>query len=213
MVMHQHVQYGLTPLFNQQGTGKMRLHLIKHTDPNKPLDKTFLEKYWQRIPYTTLLDDFDILGALIDGYHIISVAYIGLTYFSYIAEFGLHLDQYEQERLITPINTQHETGTLFPKYNLTILPYRYRTTPVMTVGTYDYTGGKGFSIEEVETQIKDALKAETDYINSKKLVFDFRDFGEDMLRYRNRLHTYLTQEFNHNNWDVYMFSYDNSEWN
>jgi hypothetical protein len=83
----------------------------------------------------------------------------------------------------------------------------------MTVGEYDYTNGKGFSIDEVEVHIKDALKAETDYIKCGKLVFDFKDFGKDMLRYRNRLHTYLTQEYNNNDWNVYMYSYDNTEWN
>lgn len=191
----------------------MKLHLIKHPDPQKPLDKLILDDfiYQQRIPYTTLLDDFDIFDAAKNGYHIISVAFIGLTNFSSVCEYGFKIDQYEQDKLITPINTKKETGTVFPKHNLTILPYRYRTTPVMTVGEYDYTSGKGFTIEEVETQIKDALKAETDYIKSKKLVFDFRDFGKDMLRYRNRLHTYLSQEYCPNDWDVYMYSYDNSE--
>lgn len=192
----------------------MKLHLIKHYDPNKSLDKLisddFLNK--QRIPYTTMLDDFDIFKAAKNGYHIISVAFIGLTNFSSVCQYGFNIDQYEQDRLITPINTKKETGTVFPKHNLTILPYRYRTTPVMTVGEYDYTKGKGFTIDEVEEHIKDAFKAEIDYIKSNRLVFDFRDFGQDMLRYRNRLHTYLSQEYNHFEWDVYMYSYDNSEW-
>jgi hypothetical protein len=34
-----------------------------------------------------------------------------------------------------------------------------------------------------------------------------------MLRYRNRLHRYLMQEYKDNDWEVYMYSYDNSEWN
>jgi hypothetical protein len=191
----------------------MKLHLIKNPDPQKSLDKLILDDFLnkQRIPYTTLLDDFDIFDAAKSGYHIISVAFIGLTNFSSVCQYGFKIDQYEQDRLITPINTNKETGTVFPKHNLTILPYRYRTTPVITVGEYDYTNGKGFSIDEVEVQIKDALKAETDYIKCGKLVFDFRDFGKDMLRYRNRLHTYLSQEYSQNDWNVYMFSYDNSE--
>ena len=193
----------------------MKLHLIKHPDPNKPLEKLILDDILnkQRIPYTSMLDDFNIFDAAKNGYHIISVAFIGLTNFSSVCQYGFNIDQYEQDRLITPINTKKETGTVFPKHNLTILPYRYRTTPVMTVGEYDYTNGKGFSIDEIEVHIKDALKAETDYIKCGKLVFDFKDFGKDMLRYRNRLHTYLTQEYNNNDWEVYMYSYDNTEWN
>lgn len=193
----------------------MKLHLVKHPDPNKPLEKLILDVFLnkQRISYASMLDDFDIFDAAKNGYHIISVAFIGLTNFSSVCQYGFNIDQYEQDRLITPINTKKETGTVFPKHNLTILPYRYRTTPVMTVGEYDYTNGKGFSIDEVEVHIKDALKAETDYIKCGKLVFDFKDFAKDMLRYRNRLHTYLTQEYNNNDWEVYMYSYDNTEWN
>lgn len=192
----------------------MKLHLIKHFDPNKPVDKSIYEDFLNkhRIPYTTKLDDYDIIDSANNGFHIISVAFIGLTNFSSVCQYGFGIDQYEQERLITPINTKKETGTIFPKHNLTILPYRYRTTPVMTVDEYDYTSGKGFTIDEVEVHLKDALITETDYIKSNKLVFDFRDLGKDMIRYRNRLHTYLTQEYNRYNWDVYMYSFDNSEW-
>ncbi len=81
----------------------------------------------------------------------------------------------------------------------------------MTVGEYDYTGGKGFTLEEVETHIKDAFKAEIDYVKSGKLVFDFRDFEEDMLRYRNLVHGYLTRAFNNYDWDCYMYSFNNYE--
>lgn len=81
----------------------------------------------------------------------------------------------------------------------------------MTVGNYDYTGGKGFTIEEVENHILDAFKSEVDYVKSGKLVFDFRDFGEDMLRYRNLVHGYLTRDFGSYDWDCYMYSFNNYE--
>ena len=194
----------------------MKVHLIKNPSPNNPAEKLLLAKdiiKAQNDSLASMLDKFDIIEAAKSGYHIISVGFIGLTNFSTVCQYGFNLDQYEQDKLITPINSKKETGTVFPKYNLTILPYRYRTTPVMTVGEYDYTNGKGFAIDEVEIHIKDALKAETDYIKSGKLVFDFKDLGKDMLRYRNRLHRYLMQEYKDNDWEVYMYSYDNSEWN
>ncbi|MFH1004870.1 MAG: hypothetical protein V1781_05180 [Bacteroidota bacterium] len=73
--------------------------------------------------------------------------------------------------------------------------------------------GKGFSIDEVRIQILDAIKCEKKYIKSGKLMIDFRDFGDDMLRYRNVVHDYLTTDYKDNNWEVYMYSFDNSEWN
>jgi hypothetical protein len=165
----------------------------------------------ERFPFTKL-DDFDIIDAARKGYHIITVGVIGLTNFSAVCQFAFGIDQYEQDRLITLVNTKRETGTLFPKYNLTILPYRFRTTPFMTIGTYDYTNGKGFSDNEVATHIKDALKAETDYIKSNKLVFDFFHLGEDMLRYTIILLNYLAGDYKNYDWECYMYSVDNSEW-
>lgn len=77
--------------------------------------------------------------------------------------------------------------------------------------TYDYTNGKGFTRDEVMIHIKDAIKAEAEYIKSGKLVFDFKDLGEDMFRYRNLLHLFLT-DYNDYDWEIFMYSFDNSEW-
>lgn len=194
----------------------MKLTIIRNPDPPKTeqvkklvlSDKFFDEQ--TRIPYLKL-DEFDLFAAAKNKHHIITIAKIGLTQFSSVCEYVFGLDQYEQEHIITPINTKKETGTIFPKHKLTILPYRYRTTPVMTTGTYDYTGGKGFSIEEVENHIKEAFRAEIDYVKSGKLVFDFRDLGEDMLRYRNLVHGFLTRDFNNYDWDCYTYSFNNYE--
>lgn len=77
---------------------------------------------------------------------------------------------------------------------------------------HDYTNGKGFSIDEVRTQVRDAFKVETEFIKSGKLVFDFRDIGSDMLRYRNIVEHYLTTEYKDNDWEVFIYSADNTEW-
>lgn len=194
----------------------MKLTIIKHPDPTRTKQEkitVLTDKYFDehtRISFSKL-DEFDLFDAAKNDFHIISVAKIGLTNFSAVCQYAYGIDQNEQDRLITPINTNKETGTLFPKHRFTILPYRYRTTPMMTVGEYDYTKGKGFTIEEIEVHIKDALKAETDFIKSNKLLFDFRDFGEDMLRYRNLVHGFLTRDFKDHNWDCYMYSFNNYE--
>ncbi|MCL5029776.1 MAG: hypothetical protein M1480_12260 [Bacteroidetes bacterium] len=194
----------------------MKLHLIKNYESNKLQNKLFLDDFLkvQRLPYASLLEDneFNVIKAAKNGFHIISVAFIGLTNFSAVCQYGFGIEQPEQERFITPINTKKETGTLFPKYKLTILPYRYKTSAFMNVDKYDYTNGKGFTRDEVMVHIKDAIIAETDYIKSGKLVFDFRDLGEDMLRYRNLLHLFLTEDYKDYDWEVFMYSFDNSEW-
>jgi hypothetical protein len=115
----------------------MKLHLIKHPSPNNPVEKLPLAMdiiKAQNDSLASMLDKFDIIEAAKSGYHIISDGFIGLTNFSTVYQNGFNLDQYEQNKLITPINSKKETGTVFPKYNLTILPYRYGTTPIITVG-------------------------------------------------------------------------------
>lgn len=197
----------------------MRLHIIKSETPE--VNKTVT--IWDRIgsenqrrlnqdlmPF--ILDEkFDVVAAAKSGFHIVSIACIGLTNFSHVCQHGFGLTQEEQEKLITPINTKMETGTLFPNHNLTILPYRYRTTPIATIGNHDYTNGKGFTINQIENHIEDTIKAEITHIKSKRVLFDFRDLASDMLRYRNCLHRILSGEHQTQDLEAFMFSFDNSE--
>jgi len=159
------------------------------------------------------LDDFDIVDAARKGFHIVTIGFIGLTNFSAICQFAFGIDQNEQYEFIQLVNSKKETGTLWPKYNLTILPYRYLTTPVMTIGTYDFTDGKNFSNNEVRTHLEDALEAEIKYIKSGKIVFDFFNLGEDIARYTRILIDLLTLDnrYKDKNWECYIYSICNSE--
>lgn len=194
----------------------MKVYLSKHYEPLKPKDKqhVLIDQVIKndRISVELLENDFDVIAAAKEGFHIVSLAFIGLTNFSSVCRSAFNIDQPEQESYITPINTKKETGTMYPKHNLTILPYRYRTTAGMTVGTYDHTHGEGFSIDEICSHIKDALLAETEYIKAGKIVFDFRDLGEDMRRYTNATRRILSDEYSDMDWKIYMFSSDNTEW-
>ena len=157
------------------------------------------------------VQEFDAIDAAKNGFHIVSVAALSLTHYSAVCEFGFGISPEEQERQIRPILEKKETGTFFPKYKLTVLPFRYHTTRIRLGGEYDYTHGAGFSIEEVETHITDAIHAERDVVRAGRVLFDFLDFGNDMLRYRNTLARFLSREYAIHDWDCYFYSFDNSE--
>jgi hypothetical protein len=191
----------------------MKLYFIKNPSPTSHKGVKLLLNRIHHSKSQLLEDaDFDIVQAAKKGYHIISVAYIGLTFFSYVCEYGFGIKQPQQEEIITPVNEKKETGTLYPGCRLTIVPYRYKTSAFMSFGIHDYTNGKGFLIDEVKMQVHDIFKSEIDFVKSGKLVFDFRDLGSDMLRYRNIVEHYLTTSYKDNDWEVFIYSADNSEW-
>ena len=194
----------------------MKLHVIKHPDPSPVLDGTRLdrvltEKFESSLLPMAQVQEFDAIDAAKNGFHIVSVAALSLTHYSAVCEFGFGISPEEQERQIRPILEKKETGTFFPKYKLTVLPFRYHTTRIRLGGEYDYTHGAGFSIEEVETHITDAIHAERDVVRAGRVLFDFLDFGNDMLRYRNTLARFLSREYAIHDWDCYFYSFDNSE--
>ena len=191
----------------------MKIIIIRNPFPPKIERPHLLSLYdfiTHQFQYLTI-DDFDSIQVAKDGYHIITVAVIGFTNFSSICQYGFGIKQIEQENIITPVLNKKETGCLFPKYNLTILPYRYTTNAFMTTNSRDVTNGKGFGIEEIKTQIEDALRAEIEYIEKGKLFFDFRDLEDDMERYFNVLTNLLTNEYKEYDWECYIYSVDNSE--
>ena len=116
--------------------------------------------------------------------HMVTPAFIGLTRCSAYLEFGCNMKQPRQEVFVTQVNEKKEVGTLYPKYNLTLFPYRYRTSAFMTIDAKDYTNGKGYSDDDFKTFIKDILKAEIEYVKSKRLVIDVAGSLEDREKMR-----------------------------
>ena len=153
----------------------------------------------------------DIIEFAKKGYHIVSVGIIGLTNFSNVCQYGFGIKQPKQELYISKINSLKETGTLYPSYCLTILPFRYSTNARMTVNSIDFTNGEGFSREEVVTHITDAINAELTYIKSGNIVFDFRDLGDEMIWYTNVLRNLLIDQFFDINCNIYFYSFNNEE--
>ena len=191
----------------------MKLHIIKNPSP--------ILKRMQGSILSELLgldfDDYqkveaiDVVEAANEGFHIVSVGMIGLTYFSLVCKDGFGIRQDEQEMFIEPILDKKETGTLFPRARLTILPYQFRTYAGYTFESEDITGGLRFSGQERRRQICDALKAEVEYVRSGKVLFDFRDLGDEMLEYNNLLHHIVLQDFQNIQTKVFFYSANNKE--
>ena len=194
----------------------MKLHVIKHHDPGNTKELEYvspilLKQFESRLLPMTRLGEFNEIEAAREGFHIVSVAALSFTFYSAVCEFAFGIPPEQQEAQIRPILEKKETGTFFPKYKLTVLPFRFHTTRIRLGGEYDYTHGDGFTIEEIEQHIKDAIHAERDFVREARVLFDFRDFGSDMLRYRNTLVRLLSDEYSMHDWDCYFYSFDNSE--
>ena len=105
--------------------------------------------------------------------HYISYAASGLTIPSSIIEFAGGFSVDDIYELMTKVNQERETGTLYPKANISLLPLpsmrsRFGLEPGDTFNDGDYSN------EQIVSHILDAFKADTRYIKSNKMYFDFR---------------------------------------
>jgi hypothetical protein len=96
--------------------------------------------------------------------HLVSIGAIGLTNFSAYCEFGCGINLDEQAKYVRRVNQKKETGTIFPKANITILPHLHTTTSKS-------------SEETIKAHLRDALIAEKEYLKTKFVVFDYRSCG------------------------------------
>ncbi len=124
---------------------------------------TFLEHEDNSINFTDFLKRGEC--------HYVSVAMPGLTFASSYIEFAGNFSVEQRNGFMTTVNRAKETGTLYPKLNLTLLP-----SPSASYTGFDYTeyNSGDFSTDEVIRHILDAFKANSEYIKSKKMYFDFR---------------------------------------
>lgn len=189
----------------------MKINIIKNESPIKKRQE------WQKWLFHkenldfNRIDNLDIIEASKNGFHIVSAGFIGLTFFSTICEFGFGIKQQEQEFLIQPILNNKETGTIFPKAKLTIFPYRFKTNAGYSWDGTDITGGEGFTTEEIKKHLLDALQAETEHVKSGKVIFDFRDLGDEMDTYNSILHNIILNNFREIEVDVFYYSFNNKE--
>jgi len=70
------------------------------------------------------------------------------------------------------VNHKREVGTLYPRANLTLLPSPYASYGGLDRNTY-HEGD--YPADVVVAHILDAFKANSQYIKSKRMYFDFRN--------------------------------------
>jgi len=118
------------------------------------------------IDFVSLLKSRDI--------HYVSLAVPGLTVVSACVEFAGGFDVRRRNDFMLRVNHAKETGTLYPQANITLLP-----SPTASYGGLDHNvhhEGE-YSEAEVVAQILDAFKANSQYIKSRTMYFDFRNLG------------------------------------
>jgi len=115
------------------------------------------------------LGDFAVMEDLKNGkIHMVFVAVNALTFFNAFAadnpfeETEKGISSAQATRLCNEVNEKNETGTLYPKLNITILPLtRYENRD-------DWDNE-----DSMKKNINDAFKANALYIKSKELIFAF----------------------------------------
>jgi len=106
--------------------------------------------------------------------HYVSVAMPGLTVASTYIESSGSFSVAQRNQFMLMVNRAQETGTLYPGVNITLLP-----SPTANYSGFDnnvYNDGD-YSEPEVIDHIKDAFKANSEYIKSYKMYFDFRNLS------------------------------------
>ena len=186
----------------------MRLNIIRNERP-----------YLQRKPGTILkfennqdfnrIEDLDVIDAAKNGFHIVTVGFLGLTVISHICEYGFGIKYQEQIKLLKLIQDNNETGTLFPKAKLTILPYLNKNN--INLNFLDIYEVIRLIKEDIQKNIYDALNAESKYIKSGKVIFDFRGLGDEMHTYNSILRKIILNEFKEIEGDIYYYSFNNEE--
>ena len=113
-------------------------------------------------------------GALLQNgsVHYVSVSMPGLTVASTYIESAGGFSVDERNQFMMMVNRAQETGTLYPGVNITLLPSPSASYFGGDVNVYN---DGDYSESEVINHIKDAFKANSEYIKSDKIYFDFRN--------------------------------------
>jgi hypothetical protein len=104
--------------------------------------------------------------------HYVSVAMPGLTVASANIEFAGGFNVGQRNDFMMTVNRAKETGTLYPRVNITLLPSPSASYGGMDSNTYN---DGDYSEQKIIAHILDAFKANSQYIKSSKMYFDFRN--------------------------------------
>ena len=103
--------------------------------------------------------------------HLVAFAEIGMSNYSACCKSCYGIEEPEQKIYADKVNSADETGTLYPKANITILPRRFFRDRV--------PDGKA-----LRTALRDAFVAERDHVKSGLVILDFTgsDVSAAMIR-------------------------------
>jgi len=132
--------------------------------------------------FVSLLNNHDI--------HYVGLAVPGLNIVSTCVLFAGGFETRQRNDFMLRINEAKETGTLYPQANITLLP-----SPTASYGGMDHNvHHKGeYSEKELIAQMLDAFQANSHYIKSPTMYFDFRNVGVNESHYLASLKAAINQ--------------------
>jgi len=120
-----------------------------------------------------IIENENLLAEIANGEaHYIAWANPGLTFAATMCQQGLKINADAYKALFMEVNTKKETGTVYPRANMTFLPVSEANYYMHTEKHHDSEYAK----EDEFIQFRDAFIANRDYIKATKLYLDLRDF-------------------------------------
>lgn len=122
----------------------------------KIINTSFLPDFSKDIHYISWTPNANNVGAFCfsaSGYSSLSCAYA-------IVSQEMGFSERETVDLFRMIDSANETGTLYPKANITIMP-----------------NARPYSDEEIYKHFNDALKAQNQFVKASNIIFDMSSYG------------------------------------
>ena len=143
------------------------------------------------MPATRIRDDVDLAAPLHEGeVHYVSVAMPGLTVASSLIETVGGFDTPQRNEFMMRVNRARETGTLYPRVNITLLPSPRAS--YLGVDDHEYHQGD-YPVDTVIAHILDAFRANHEHVRSTRMYFDFRSLCVSPTHYTNCLDLAMTR--------------------
>ena len=101
-----------------------------------------------------------------NGCHVVTFAETGFSAFKVCCEFAYNIPWVEIEKYADQVNNANETGSLYPKGNITALPLHFFREPITN-------SIPGYSEDDLKICIRDAFIVERDYIKSGLMILEF----------------------------------------
>jgi hypothetical protein len=98
--------------------------------------------------------------------HVVTFAETGFSAFKACCDVAYNIPWDEIEEYAGRINNTNETGTLYPKANITALPLHFFREPITN-------SIPGYSEDDFKICVRDAFIAERDHIKSGLMIFEF----------------------------------------